>query len=246
MKPFLFRSTFAVATVLAGVLGTTGCKDFLEVDPIAYSNTEVAFLDVAGATSTVIGAYDMLSGDTGYGTRVNLYYPYDSDEMQAIPGQAFNAGNLGIARYAALPVNNEITNPWNNLYQGIERANICIKYIPQMDAYTNGSAADTAALHRLYGEVLTLRAQYLFEAIRNWGDVPAPFVPAVDAADLKLSNADRNATYDRLIADLLQAEKLVPWRSAAGATNERITKGAVKALRARLALYRGGYSLYGL
>ncbi|WP_245849710.1 RagB/SusD family nutrient uptake outer membrane protein [Hymenobacter crusticola] len=246
MKFPLFRSTLAVSAVLAGLLGTTGCKDYLDIDPVAYSNTDVAFLDVAGATSTVIGAYDMLSGDTGYGTRVNLYYPYDSDEMQAIPGQAFNAGNLGIARYAALPVNNEITNPFNNLYQGIERANICIKYIPQMAAYTSGSAADTAALHRLYGEVLTLRAQYLFEAIRNWGDVPAPFVPAIDAPDVKLANADRNATYDRLIADLLQAEKLVPWRTAAGTTNERITKGAVKALRARLALYRGGYSLYGL
>ena len=88
MKAFLFRSTIAAATVLTGLLGTTACKDYLEIDPVAYSTTEVAFLDVAGATSAVIGAYDMLSGDTGYGTRVNLYYPYDSDEMQAIPGQA--------------------------------------------------------------------------------------------------------------------------------------------------------------
>ena len=140
-----------------------------------------------------------------------------------------------------VPTNTEITNPWNNLYQGVERANICIKNIPLMELYAKGAPADTAALHRLYGEALTLRAQYYFELIRNWGDVPATFVPATDTDDKNLPNADRNATYTRLIADLLIAEKLVPYRSQAGAYNERITKGAVKALRARLAMYRGGY-----
>ena len=81
--------------------------------------------------------------------------------------------------------------------------------------------------------------------MRNWGDVPAQFAPSVSGQDFNLPNADRNATLTRLMADLALADKLVPWRSNAGTANERITKGAVKALRARLALYRGGYSLHG-
>ena len=249
MKSLFFRSTMALAATLAAAAGLSACKDYLDVSPDSLYTNAQAFSSVGSATSAVIGAYDMLSGDTGYGTRLSCYYPYDTDEMQGAPG-AFDGRSRSISRYSALPSNPEVTNPFNNLYQGVERANICIQSIPKMALYTSGSSADTAALHRLYGEVLTLRAQYYFELIRNWGDVPTPYVPtytvALSGGDLGQPNADRTATYDRLIADLLVAEKLVPWRSQAGPANERITKGAVKALRARLALYRGGYSLHGL
>ncbi|GAC1587453.1 MAG: RagB/SusD family nutrient uptake outer membrane protein [Hymenobacter sp.] len=244
MKPSISRFLLAGGAALATVLGLTACKDYLDVSPVAFYTAADTFNTVGGATGAVIGAYDLLSGDATYGTRLSTYYPYDTDEMQGSPGPSDGA-RRSIARYSPLPVNAEVTNPWNNLYQGVERANICIKYIPQMALYNGGAAADTAALHRLHGEALTLRAQYYFELIRNWGDVPATFAPAIDTDDKNLPNADRNATYDRLLADLLLAEKLVPWRSQAGAANERITKGAVKALRARLAMYRGGYALRG-
>ncbi|WP_201977446.1 RagB/SusD family nutrient uptake outer membrane protein [Hymenobacter rubidus] len=240
MKP-IFRHSTAVAVLLAGIAALSACKDYLSVKPEALYSAEDVFIDVAGATGAVIGAYDLLSGDTSYGTRLNLYYPYDTDEMQASPLNVADGARLSIARYTALPVNAEVRNPFNTLYQGVERSNICIKYIPLMSQYSKGTSADTAALHRLYGEALTLRAQYYFELIRNWGDVPVPMIPSVDNASLNMPNADRNATYDKLLADLLVAEKLVPWRTGAGAASERLTKAAVKGLRARMALYRGGY-----
>ncbi|GAB3581406.1 RagB/SusD family nutrient uptake outer membrane protein [Hymenobacter daeguensis] len=229
------------AAALALVGGLSACKDYLDVTPDAYYTTEQLFSTVSGATTAVIGAYDLLSGDRTYGTRLNLYYPYDTDELIGAPGVA-NSGNRGLSRYKALPSNAEIINPWNDLYVGVERANICIKNIPQMSLYRNGTAADTAALHRLYGESLTLRAQYLYELVRNWGDVPAPFVPTDASASFQLLQRDRNVTLDTLIANLYKAEKLVPWRSNIAAASERVTKGGIKALRARLALQRGGYS----
>ena len=245
MKSFVSIRAALAALAMAGTAGlVSSCQDFLDVEPVALNTTEYTFSNVAGATSAVIGAYASLSGDQGYGTRISMYYPYDSDEMIGSAG-APDGARRSIARYTALPTNAEITRPWNQLYQGVERANICIQQIPQMAQYNSGVAADTAALHRLYGEVLTLRAQYYLELIRNWGDVPAQFTPSVSGQDFNLPNADRNATLTKLIADLLEAEKLVPWRSNAGIANERITKGAVKALRARLAMYRGGYSLHG-
>lgn len=246
MKSFYsFHRTLLVVGALAGGTGlVSSCKDYLEVDPLALNTTEYTFSSVSGATAAVIGAYDPLSGDNGYGTRVSLYYPYDSDELIGSAGAADGA-RRSIARYSALPNNSEITNPWNQLYQGVERSNICIQQIPQMALYTSGSATDIAALKRLHGEALTLRAQYLFELVRNWGNVPVQFTPSVSGQDFNLPNSDRNTTLTRLIADLLTAEDLVPWRSQAGTANERITKGAVKALRARIALFRGGYSLNG-
>lgn len=238
------RATLA-AVVLAGTAGlVSSCKDYLDVNPVALNTTEYTFSSVSGATAAVIGAYDPLSGDNGYGTRLSLYYPLDSDELIGSAGAADGA-RRSIARYTALPNNTEITNPWNLLYQGVERSNICIQQIPQMELYKSGAATDVAALRRLHGEALTLRAQYLFELVRNWGNVPVQFTPAVSGQDFNLPNSNSNATLEHLVADLLLAEDLVPWRSQAGPANERITKGAVKALRARIALYRGGYSLQG-
>jgi starch-binding outer membrane protein, SusD/RagB family len=243
---FTFRAALA-ASVLVGAAGLVTSCNYLDVEPVALNTTEYTFSTVAGATAAVIGAYDPLSGDQSYGTRVNMYFPYDSDEMIGSSGAADGA-RRSIARYKSLSTNSEITNPWNTLYQGVERANICIQQIPASELYTSGSAADTAAMHRLYGEALTLRAQYYFELVRNWGDVPAQFTPTVSGQDVFLPNADRAQTLARLVADLAIAEKLVPWRSNANtaATGERITKGAVKALRARIALYRGGYWLKDL
>jgi hypothetical protein len=241
---FSSRKTVA-AMLLAGAAGlASSCKSYLDIEPTALTTTEATFSTVSGATSAVLGAYDPLSGDNAYGTRISMYYPYDTDELISSSG-TFDTGRRGIARYKAFASNTEIINPWNNLYQGVERANVCIKYIPQMALYTTGTSADTASLHRLYGEALTLRAQYYYELIRNWGDVPAQLTPSSYDQNFNLPNSDRNQTLTTLIADLATAEKLVPYRSGAGVVNERITKGAVKALRARLALQRGGYSLQG-
>jgi starch-binding outer membrane protein, SusD/RagB family len=154
-------------------------------------------------------------------------------------------GRRGIGRYQSLLSNVEIANPFRQLYRGLEKANLCIEQIPLMKQYTSGSAAEQAALKRLHGEALTLRAQYLFELIRNWGDVPAPMIPAYKQTNLFIPTTDRDSTYDKIIADLAIAKDLVPWRTDAGTRNERITKGAVKALRARIALFRGGFSLRG-
>ncbi|MFD1256185.1 RagB/SusD family nutrient uptake outer membrane protein [Mucilaginibacter terrae] len=221
-------------------LAYTGCKKFTEVEPQSQYSLAQAFSSVSNATSAVLGVYDELSGDNGYGIRISLYYPYDSDE--GIVSGAIDNGRRGIGRYQLQVSNSELTNPFNQLYRGVEKANLCIEQIPLMAQYTSGTEADKKELRRLYGEVLTLRAQFLFELIRNWGDVPAPFIPSYKQENLFAPAANRDSTYDRLIADLATAKDLMPWRTEA-VRNERLTKGAAKALRARLALFRGGFSL---
>jgi hypothetical protein len=233
----------ALALVLAGT-GLTACKSYLDIDPVALTTTEATFSTVSGTKLALIGTYQMLTGDNSYGTRVTMYYPYDTDELISSAGSV-DGGRRSIARYKALSTNTEITNPWNRLYQGVERANICIANIPTSVVYDTGAATDTAAMHRMYGEALALRAQFYYELIRNWGDVPAQFTPTQAGQDVLLPNSDRNVTLKRLIDDLAIAEKLLPWRSASGYSNSRFTKGAVKALRARIAMQRGGYSLQG-
>ncbi|MEY2901217.1 MAG: hypothetical protein RLY89_323 [Bacteroidota bacterium] len=234
--------------MMAMLMVITGCKKFLDQQPITDVSAEVAFSDVPSAYKALAGAYSRLVGDAGFGIRLSLYYTVDTDEMQG-PTGAVDNDRRDIARYSATSGNAQITNPFNQLFTGIEFSNICIANIPKMDRYNNGSEQEKKQLRRMYGEALTLRAQYYFQAIVNWGDLPANFRPA---SELASSNpfpvrTNQDTIYNQLLADLKLASELVPWRTELAAIgdplDERITKGTVKALRAKIALFRGGYAL---
>ncbi len=228
--------------MFAALLFTAGCKKYTEVDPVSNYTVPEAFSDVPNAYNAVIGVYDELQGDNGYGIRISMYYPYDSDE--GIVSGNIDNGRRGVGRYQLLLTNAEISNPFRQLYRGVEKANLCIAEIPNMDLYTNGTDAQKKELKRLYGEALTLRAQFFFQLILNWGDVPAPLIPSYKQTSFFIPRTDRDSTYDQILNDLALAKTLVPWRNEV-VRNERLTKGAVMALRARIALFRGGYSLRG-
>jgi len=240
------KTTIAKYTLTAFLaLGVaTSCKDYLEIDPVSSFGPDYVFSNVTNATKAVLGAYASLGGDAGYGIRVSMYYPYDNDEMMGQGGTPYpDNERRDIAHYNVQPSNTQLANPFNQMYAGIEKANICIHYIPLMDAYENGTAGEMSDLRRLHGEALTLRAQFYYELIRNWGDVPAQFDASSFETDLFKARTNRDEIYDQILADLAEAATLVPWRSAVGGGLERITQGAVRGLRARIALARGGYSL---
>jgi starch-binding outer membrane protein, SusD/RagB family len=243
MKHTLNKIKLSIITCTILALASVSCNDYLQVEPESQISIGEAFSTVADATNAVIGVYDELMGDNGYGIRINMYYPYDSDEM-IVSGNLDN-GRRGVGRYQLLLTNAEIRNPFLQLYRGIEKANLCLEQIPNMSLYTSGTEADKKELKRLHAEALTLRAQFYFELIRNWGDVPAPMIPSYKQSDLFIPQSNRDETYEKLIADLKIAQDLIGWRTEITPRSERITKGAVKALRAKLALFRGGFALRG-
>jgi len=235
--------------IIAGLVFLLGgCKKYLDQKPITEVGSDLVFKDVASTTQAIAGVYSRLVGDQGFGIRLSLYYTVDNDEMQGPTGAA-DADRRDIARYAATSSNAQLEKPFNQLFQGIEYANICVDNIPKMDMYTSGTDQQKKQLQRMYGEALTLRAQFYLEAIMNWGDLPQHFLPAyAQAAGAPFpAKIDRDTLYEQLLTDLKIAEDLVPWRndvsSIGDQVDERITKGAVKGLRARVALFRGGYSL---
>ncbi len=248
MKTQKISKFFTLVAFLMAALTVSSCKKYLDQQPITSVSTDFVFKDVNTTYQAIIGVYSRMVGDPAYGIRLSLYYPLDTDEMQGPSGTSDN-DRRDLARYQATSTNAQIERPFNQLFTGIEYANVCIDNIPKMGLYTSGSDQEKKKLQRMYGEALTLRAQYYFEAIRNWGDLPAHFVPsyrqASDNPFPKRVGAD--TLYDQLLSDLEMAATLVPWKNELAAIgdpqDERITKGTVKALRARIALFRGGYKL---
>lgn len=237
-----------LASIALVFFSISGCKKYLDQQPITELGPEQVFNSVPSTLQALSASYSRLVGDQGYGIRLSLYYPLDNDEMQGPTGNSDN-DRRDIARYLATSGNAQLEKPFNQLFQGIEYANICIDNIPKMALYDGGSDNEKKQLRRMLGEAYTLRAQFYFEAIRNWGDLPAHFEPAYSlaSADPFPKQVDRDTLYNHLISDLQLAETLVPWNSEVTSIgdqpDERITKGTVKGLLARIALFRGGYSL---
>ena len=240
----------ALLAASALVFGLGSCKKYLDQQPITAVGPDFVFSNVETTRAALLGAYRQLAGDDGYGLKVGLYFGVGEDLTQGPTGAA-DAGRRDFPLYATAASNGQMTNPYYQMFRGIQYANECIVNIPKMDMYSNGSDQQKKQLARMLGEAMTLCAQFYFEAIRNWGDLPSHFEAAEVAATENAypSRTDRDVLYDKILDDLKAAEEMVPWRNEIGSVgdpvDERITKGTVKGLRARIALFRGGFSLRG-
>ncbi len=154
------------------------------------------------------------------------------DDKQALANYDTSAGNGQM---------NQDNNAYAKFYEGIERANLAIKGLRQY-----GDIENKPDMAQLLGEALTLRAVIYNDLIKGWGDVPARFEPNT-AENLYLPRSSKDVIYKQLLADLKEAEDYCYWpnENAITRSTERVSKAFVKALRARLALYAGGYALRG-
>jgi hypothetical protein len=124
---------------------------------------------------------------------------------------------------------------WHTLYRGIDRANNVLDKVPAIEdpAFTDKA--------RIIAEARFLRALHYFDLVRLWGGVPLILAPTTLAdQSLNVSRASVGEVYQQILADLDAAEPDLP-EAASG----RATKSAVKALKSRIALFRGDYPTAG-
>jgi hypothetical protein len=226
-------------------LVVSGCKkDFLSTSSPSEFTPDLVFSSTAYTDFAITGTYALLTQDYTYSSRLPLTYATNTDiEVAGANNTSYNDnGNRGLSNYLGTSENTAILNEWRTLYKMVERANLCIEGIRTSPVM---KSSDSSAMKAFLGEALTLRALAYFELVRNWGDVPYKSESTkYDLSNVYLLPADRDSIYDYLLADLQEAENYVPWvGSGTYATVERITKGFIKGLTARMALARGGYSL---
>ncbi len=220
----------------------TACEDELMEEPISQYAAETFFQNPVQANMAVLGVYDILGEADTYGKQLSMIYTTDTD-LQHMRGANFSGDKRLICHYNASPGLQWIEKTWLYLWIGIERANVVIAKIPEMDAYTNGTEEDINLLKRYLGEAKFLRGLFYFDLVRNWGTVPIKTIPTKAGDDLNISRAPLSQVYDLIDQDMTDAAELVPWLSEIGTMNERVSKGAVLGIHARICLARGGYYL---
>lgn len=242
MKKLIYISIAAFSFMFSS------CNDFLETSSDSKMTDETVYTSTYYAESAVKGIYDRIADAQMYAQRVSINWSTNNDiEFVGADETSYNQNtNRGVSNYYATAGNSTLI--WTRIYQMIERSNLVIQGI-ESSPLMSGSDKEQAAMKALLGEAVTMRAMGYFELVKHWGDVPFKTDPTKnDLSNVYLPKTDRDSICDYLIKELLSIEKNVPWvgesaGSVSYSNSERISKGFIKGLIARIALTRGGYAL---
>lgn len=236
------KKLFYIPLLALLACGISSCD--MEAPSQSSMDSSLIFSQYEMAEAAVMGIHQSFGETNSYRGRYLPYYGINSDVewINGLEASGINDGGKNdLATYNAQPSNSQMNtdnNAYAKFYEGIERAN---KAIESIRAY--GNYENNPDMAHLLGEALTLRAVIYLDLIKGWGDVPARF-SSITSETMYLPRADRDEIYKQLLADLLEAENYVYWPNESNITQttERVSKAFVKALRARIALYAGGYS----
>jgi hypothetical protein len=226
-----------ILVLISIIFMSYSCENYLETESNSTFTEETAFSNLDFATKEVLGVYSNLTSVDLYDYFLGLYFKCDND-IECVLG-ANDGGKYSLAHYAVDEGTSYLEEPWNLLYQSIERANICIDNLPGSPIWEGEYEKE---VRQLYGEAVTLRALCYYELVSLWGDVPFQIKSTQAGDDYYLPKTDRDSIYEYLIQNLKDVEDYVPWMTETQ-TAERVNKGFVKGLRARMALAYAGYSL---
>lgn len=238
MKRYIYISLFSVS-----LMGLVSSCD-LEAPSKSSMDSSVIFSTPSLAEGAVMGIHQSFGETNSYRGRYLPYYGINSD-VEWIngmdPTKMPDAGKYDLCTYASTATNtqmNTTNNAYAKFYEGIERAN---QAIVGLRAY--GDVENNSTMAQLLGEALTLRAVLYLDLVKGWGDVPARFEP-ITTETMYVGRSDRDIIYKQLLSDLEEASRLVAWPNETSVTKsvERVNKAFTKGLRARVALYAGGYS----
>lgn len=212
---------YTVLTALMVIAALSSCSDFLDKEP----KTE-------------------LSPNTFWKTESDLRFGLNS--LYANMNRSYTIDNQSIDCFAAIgnPVSSgtytasNTDGIWTTAYNNIRV--VC----DFLENYDKAEVSD-AVKARYRGEALFFKAYFYFNLIKRFGDVPyADHTLDLASEELYGPRIDKRQILDIILADLAEAEAAVPHKSAMKNDLGRITKGAIQALTARIALYFGTWYKY--
>lgn len=242
MKNYIKLSILSMALAA----GMTSCD--LEAPTQSTLDGSSVYSVYSLAEAEVMSIHVSFGETNSYRGRFLPYYGLNTDvEVPSGTAPSFASKNddkQNLLNYDTSESNGQMNtdnNAYAKFYEGIERANLAIEGLRQY-----GDVANNKNMAQLLGEALTLRAVIYTDLTKAWGDVPARFTPN-NNDNIYMPRCNRDSIYKVLLADLKEAEDYCYWpnQNSVTKTTERVSKSFVKALRARIALYAGGYGLRG-
>lgn len=176
-------------------------------------NAVYATLQFTGVYNTAMPAVGELPGEDAY------------DETPANDGGVYGM----LDDFNVIPQSGLVADVWEDSYKGIQRANIVLNRIQDIDY------ADPNTKKSRQGEMLFIRALLYFNLVRTFGDVPLVVEEVQNPQDIfGQARTPANEVYAQIEKDLTEAAGLLPDRTEAN--KGRVVKTAAQALLGKVYL----------
>ncbi len=224
MRNLLFKYILLASVVLAS------CTK-LDLEPVGFIDPTKAYRNINDINMGVIGVYAALDY-----TPVSLNATVSDEAMY--PSEN-TVGNSDAFRWLYNPSSGSVTSLYNTHYVAIDRANRALEAIGKLGF----TGADAELATRYQGELLALRAYLHFDLLRAYASAYQPGalgVPYMKKSEISYPPRDNfEAVMANAKADLAEAKKLIP---SSFNDRTRVTRLAVAAIQARLALYEKNWA----
>lgn len=204
-----------------------GCS--LEEENIRSPYADMYYKTIEGAEDLINSCYSYTR--QFYGRPVGFIMQTLGTDLWQLGGDS-DSGVSSLALYnPCVPSDLQFWSTWNNFYLGITA---CNTFLDRKDDIENISQEQ---LDNLTGQALFMRALYYHILVMHFGDIPLQLHEVTEVQTTAIRTPEKEV-YAQIVADLLEAEKLLPVTQ-----NEygRATKPAAQALLARVYLWTGQY-----
>jgi hypothetical protein len=220
---------FLTVISLAGIYS---CKK-LDENPSSVIVASQFYKTASDANAAVNAVYSSLNSDPAgdfplYGRQLNLLVENASDNQVYSPSNT-NPDVRAMGTLTYISSNSRVQKVWQQLYYGINRANIAIDNIPAIQM-------DSTLRARLTRESKFIRGLLYFNLVRLYGAVPLILhnPTTINPTALLVGRTSTDSIYSQIISDLKDATSLP--KSYSGTDVGRATGGAAHTLLAKVYL----------
>jgi starch-binding outer membrane protein, SusD/RagB family len=218
----------------------SGCKKFLNVQPVDDVSDAVTIVDATSSETAVRGLYRAMAGGftASGGTGTGSYYGGLYETFGYLGGDdiVWTGSQSVIQQFISHQIaadNDNLESVWTGIYQTINQANQVIAKVPLVvdPTFTAGQQS------QLTGEGYFIRALSYFDLARCWGGVPITLTPTTSATQKNgIARSTLAQTWAQVLSDLNAADSLM--ELPASQNPVRANKEAAWALKARYYLYQ--------
>lgn len=195
------KNIFAKTLFLTVIFVIPGCSSFLDEENIAGQSAEEYFATAVGYESLINGCYNTLKSVYNT-TNYNVISQLGTDIVTQNDIDAPSLATLN--KYILYQSDNGfVYTQWTNLYAALKNVNAAIDRASNVITKTQDprDGMDESILAKRVAEAKFLRALYLFDIVRNWGQAPLILHEPTEVSTVsQLDSADK--FYEQILTDL--------------------------------------------
>ena len=243
------KTSYITKVVIFFVLGAVAlaCSDsFIETKPIATATEESFYTTMAAAEMATTACYSAFNIEKVWDLSILMTLgSIASDEAEAGAGgktDVIEFQHVDQLRHTPQEAN-VFEWTWGYLFRAIGYCNVALEKIPGITVEMDASY-DEALLTKRLGEIHFVRAINYFTLTQMYGGVPK-VDHVLGPSEYNTPRSSIAEIYTLIKSDLKQAIAVLPEKSEYSASDiGRATKGAARALLAKVYLYESSYAKY--